>query len=248
MRVPAAFSYFLAFCAIDGSAADSVPLRTGPHRDVTITPQAEGVSEIATSGTGPHFWTAPVDAAFDPAKHTVIAFEYFSPSGMEAVHLRYRQSDASMTYAGESSLPVAETWQPFAIDFSDVKPPAPKGDPQFRFHLAFAYKAGNSLRIRNFIVRAPNASELAAKEGREQIGRQREADAGAILSHLRAKMPAEIGRVTVTPELVRLSGSAGGGAVLRELPIHELSHPISARTPVKEGLAGDFAIKLPRFF
>ena len=98
-------------------AADSVPLRTGPHRGVTITPQADGVTEIATSGTGPHFWTAPVEAAFDPAKHTVIAFEYFSPSGMESVHLRYRQSDGSMTYAGESSLPVAETWQSFAIDF-----------------------------------------------------------------------------------------------------------------------------------
>ena len=236
------------WCQSHGAiAADSVPLRTGPHRGVTITPQADGVTEIATSGTGPHFWTAPVEAAFDPAKHTVIAFEYFSPSGMESVHLRYRQSDGSMTYAGESSLPVAETWQPFAIDFSDVKPPAPKGDPQFRFHLAFAYKPGSSLRIRNFVVRAPNASELAAKEGREEVLRQREDDARAILSHLRAKMSAEIEQVTVTPDFVRLSGNSGGGAVLRELSIHETSHSVHARTPVKEGLAGDFAIELPRF-
>jgi hypothetical protein len=188
-----------------------------------------------------------VDAAFDPAKHTVIAFEYFSPSGMEAVHLRYRQSDGSMTYAGESAMPIAETWQPFAIDFSDVKPPAPKGDPQFRFHLAFAYKPGSSLQIRNFVVRAPNGAELSAKLRRGEILRQREDDAREILSYLRAKLPAEIERVTVTPDFLRVSGNAGGGAVLHELLIHEPSFSAVSRAPAKEGLTGDFAIELPRF-
>ncbi len=247
MRISSTVLCSLACCAITGSAADSVPLRMGPHRDVTITPQAEGVTEIAASGPVPHFWTAPVDPAFDPAKHTVIAFEYFSPSGMESVHLRYRQSDGSMTYAGESAMPIAETWQPFAIDFSDVKPPAPKGDPQFRFHLAFAYKPGSSLKIRNFVVRAPNEIELAAKARRGEILRQREDDAAAILSHLRAKRPAEIERVTVSPDWVRVSGNAGSGAVLRELLIHETSHSLSSGAPAKGGLAGAFAIELPRF-
>lgn len=235
------------FLAVSPVTADTVPLRTGPHRDVTITPRPEGVTEITVSGVVPHFWTAPVDAAFDPAKHTVIAFEYFSPSGMESVHLRYRQSDGSMTYAGESAMPIAETWQPFAIDFSDVKPPAPKGDPQFRFHLAFAYKPGSSLRIRNFVVRAPDEAELAAKARRGEILRQREDDAASILSHLRAKLPAEIEWVTVSPELVRVSGNAGGGAVLRELSIHEPSHSLISRASTEEGLAGAFAIELPRF-
>ncbi len=228
-------------------AADSVPLRTGPHRDVTITPLPEGVSEISASGPVPHFWTAPVDAAFDPDKHTVISFEYFSPSGMESVHLRYRQSDGSMTYAGESAMPVAETWQPFAIDFSDVKPPAPKGDPQFRFHLAFAYKPGSSLRIRNFAVRGPNAAELAAKAGREEVRRQREADAAAILSHLRAGHPARIDRVTVGAETVRVAGHAADGASLREIAIHEPAHRGAGLAPAKEGVAGNFSIDLPRF-
>lgn len=228
-------------------AADSVPLRLGPHRDVTITPQADGVSEIATSGVVPHFWTAPVDTAFDPAKHTVIAFEYFSPSGMESVHLRYRQSDGGMTYAGESPLPLAETWQPFAMDFSEVRPVAPKGDPAFRFHLAFGHRPGDSLRIRNFVVRAPNEAETAAKARREEVRRQREADAAAIVSHLRATFPAVVGHVAVGESMVRVSGNAGGGAVLRELPIHEPSHPATTLAPVKDGLKGEFAIELPRF-
>ncbi len=228
-------------------AADSVALRTGPHRDVTITPLADGVSEIAVSGVVPHFWTAPVDAAFDPAKHTVIAFEYFSPSGMESVHLRYRQSDGSMTYAGESALPIAETWQPFAIDFSDVSPAAPKGDPQFRFHLGLAYKPGTSLRIRNFVVRVPNEAELASKSQRDEIKNSRKADAGAILAHLREPRTDEVSLVTVAQETVRVSGNAREGSVLRELSLHEPSHSASARTPVKEGLKGGFSLELPRF-
>lgn len=228
-------------------AADSVSLRTGPHRDVTITPLAEGGSEIAVSGVVPHFWTAPVDATFDPDKHTVIAFEYFSSSGMESVHLRYRQRDGSMTYAGEAALPIAETWQPFAIDFSEIRPAAPKGDPQFRFHLAFAYQPGGALRIRNFVVRAPAPAEIGAKARREGLRRQREADSAAILSHLRAGEGGEITRVVIEPTTVRVSGDAGESLALGELLIHEPAHLPGARPPVEKDLKGGFSIELPRF-
>lgn len=240
---------FLLVSGLSGllGAEGPVPLRTGPHRDVTIALAEPGVSEIALSGPVPHFWTAPVEAAFDPAKHTVVAFEYFSPSGVESVHLRYRQSDGSMTYAGEAALPVAETWQPFAIDFSEAKPPPPKGDAAFRFHLAFAPKTGGSLRLRNFMVRAPDGAERAAKAQREAVRRRREADAAAILSHLRAETPAAIESVAVGESIMRVSGNAGGGAVLRGLAIHEPSHSPIPSAPVKEGLAGAFAIELPRF-
>lgn len=237
------FGWISSFLA----AADSVPLRTGPHRDVTITPQADGVSEIAVSGVVPHFWTAPVDATFDPAKHTVIAFEYFSPSGMESVHLRYRQSDGSMTYAGESALPLAEAWQPFAIDFTEVRPAAPKGDPEFRFHLAFAYRPGCSLRIRNFVVREPSPAEVASRAERIAVRQKREVDGAAILSHLRRSPAEEISLVTVGPDWVRVSGKAGEEQVLRELLLHEPSHSSPSRTPAKEGLKGEFSVEFPRF-
>lgn len=230
-----------------GEASDGVTLRTGPHRDVKITPQAEGVTEVVANGPVPHFWTAPVDAAFDPAKHTVLAFEYFSPSGMESVHLRYRQSDGSMTYAGESPLPLAETWQPFAIDFSDVRPVAPKGDAAFRFHLAFAGKPGASLRIRNFEVRAPNRAELEAKTRREEVRRQREADAAVILSRLREPVSGGLSRIVVGKDTVRLSGDAGEGAALRERSLDEAFYRPAKMPAVMEGMTGKFEIELPRF-
>lgn len=238
----------LALLPIQGGfAAETVPLRTGPHRDVTIAVVEPGVSEVVLTGVSPHFWTAPVDGAFDPDKHTVISFEYFSPSGVESVHLRYRQSDGSMTYAGESALPIAETWQPFSIDFSEVKPPAPKGDAAFRFHLAFAYKPGSSLRIRNFEVRSPNDSERAAKARRDEVRRQRENEAAAILSHLRADFPAAIAAVEVSPESVQVSGNAGMGARLRELLIHEPSTTLGPAPWVSDELKGEFSLDLPRF-
>lgn len=228
-------------------SAAPVPLGTGPHRDVAIKAAGPGVSEITFTGVSPHFWTAPVPPAFEPDKHTVIAFEYFAPGGVESVHLRYRQSDGSMTYAGESSLPISETWQPFAIDFGDVEPRPPAGDPEFRFHLAFAYKPGVSLRIRNFQVREADADELAAKAARDEVRQARRLDAEAILAHLENPGPGRLDQVTVGPESVRISGRSPEPLNLRELMPHEASHLPGSRVPAKEGLRGDFELELPRF-
>lgn len=228
-------------------AADSVPLRTGPHRDVTIQAIETGVSEIATTGSVPHFWTVPVAADFEPDRHTVIAFEYFSLSGIESLHLRYRQSDGSMTYAGEAALPVAETWQPFSMDFTEIRPPAPKGDPEFRFHFALPSQPASSLRIRNFVVRIPNPTEIAAKMKQDEVRKLREADAEAALSHLRADFPSEIREVTVAQGTVRVSGRTGDGLMLRELLLHEPSHCVNSAGGVVEVPKGEFALELPRF-
>ena len=71
--------------------AEEILLEIGPHRDVDIKAVAEGVSDITISGGAPHFWTTPVAGAFDPGKHSVVSFEYFSTAGLESVSLRYRR-------------------------------------------------------------------------------------------------------------------------------------------------------------
>lgn len=228
-------------------AGESVPLRTGPHRGVSIAEVEPGLTEITLTGVSPHFWTAPVSRDFNPETHQVVAFEYFSPAGIESVQLRYRQRDGSMTYAGEGTLPIAETWQPFAIDFSGIRPQAPKGDPEFRFHFAFAHKPGATLRIRNFEVREANPGEREARARREEVRREREDDAAAVLSHLRAGREAGIDEIVVTAETVRLSGSAGAGADLRELLVHESSHHASTSPSLREDLKAGFTIEIPRF-
>lgn len=228
-------------------AEDSVPLRTGPYRGVSIATVEPGVTEIALTGASPHFWTAPVSGDFDPETHQVVAFEYFSPSGIESVQLRYRQSDGSMTYAREGALPIAETWQPFSIDFSGILPRAPRGDPQFRFHFAFAHKPGAAFRFRNFEVREANPGEREARTKREKVRRERDESAAAILEHLRGDREAAIDEIRVSAETVRLSGRAGEGADLRELLIHESSHLASTRPPLKVDLKAGFTVEIPRF-
>lgn len=239
------FAAALVACPLRGG--EDVPLSLGPRRDVAASVSKAGVVEISVDGTVPHFWTAPVDPSFDPGRHTVFAFEYFSPSGVEALHLRYRQSDGSMVYAGSAPLPVAETWQPFALDFSEVLPRAPKGDPQFRFHVALPARPASSLRIRNWRVREPSPAERAARAQREEIRSRREADAEALLSHLRAALPGEIREVVVSGAAVRVAGRAKTPLDLRELALHEASHAAAALPALATGLKGGFSLDLPRF-
>jgi len=244
-----AYPAFLALWSIGIclSAADSVPLKTGPHRDVTIKPVGEGVSEIAVSGGSPHFWTAPVPLEFDPDKHTVVAFEYFSPSGVESISVRYRQSDGSMTLGGSGTLPLAETWQPFSIDFSKGEPAPPKGDAAMRFHFAMNYNPNASLRIRNFEVRAPNADEIAAAADKEARMARRQADADAYLAYLRTEHPNAITGVSVGSDTIVIKGRASVAGVLREVLPHITSHGKSGAGTPAEVAPEDFEISLPRF-
>ena len=242
-----AFALVLFLTGHPLSAADSVPLQTGPHRDVTIKPVGDVVSEIAVSGVSPHFWTAPVPLEFDPANHTVVAFEYFSPSGVESISVRYRQSDGSMTLGGSAPLPLAETWQPFSIYLSKGKPAPPKGDAAMRFHFAMNYNPKASLRIRNFEVRAPNPAERAAAADREARTARRQADADAYLAYLRTGYPNEITDIIVGLETIVLRGRATVAGVLREVPAHIASHGISEADTPAEVAPGDFEITLPRF-
>ena len=104
-----AFFWAGLFVCADAFALDNVFLKTGPHRDVEIKAVSDGISEITVSGPSPHFWTVPVPATFDPERHSVIAFEYFSPTGVESFSVRYRQTDGSMTLGGSAGIPLAET-------------------------------------------------------------------------------------------------------------------------------------------
>lgn len=244
---PAPVALFLILFCQGAVAADPVPLQTGPYRDVTIKPLADGVSEIAVTGVSPHFWTAPVPLTFDPDKHTVVAFEYFSPSGVESLSVRYRQTDGSMTLGGSAPLPLAETWQPFSIDFSKGVPAPPKGDPAMRFHFALNYKPNTSLQIRKFEVRAPNPAELAAAMEREVVLARRNADSEAYLNYLRGKQPNQITEVSVGADTLLLKGRATEAGVLREIPPHGASHEPSGVAAQFGEVTGNFEIPVPRY-
>ncbi len=233
-RLGVAVSLLFAFTS---QAATS--LKMGPRRDVTITPRGAAVSEITVSGSTPHFWSQPVSV---PEEHRVLAFEYFSPSGVESFAVRFRDAEGKMTFVGSKPIPLAETWQPFSIELSEL--PA----IETRFHFSLKARLDSSLQVRGFQLRPPNQAEALARRARDRIRADREADASAMLEYLRASYPGEIEKVEVGMNRIRITGGSSQPVRLAELPAHASSHHRDSPFPtlqVAEWMR--FAIELPRF-
>ncbi len=218
-------------------AADETALILGPRRDVTITPKGPGVSEVTITGNSPHFWSQPVSTK---PSQTILAFEYFSTSGIKSVSVRFRDKDESMVFVGSAPMPLAETWQPFAIELSSV-PTA-----ETRFHIALQSPNDASFQIRNFQVRAPTPAELLKQKNQARQAATRQADAEAILNYLKTDYPAEITEVNVGAEEIVISGSSPTPVQLVEIPPQLPSHRKSPRKPQPIKDATDFTIKVPR--
>lgn len=228
-----------------------VPLTFGPHRDLTIQPQPEGVLQVTLGAGHPHFWTAIVPSAYAVDRHTVLALEYFAPNGLESVVLRYRVADGSMAVAEVLPAPLAETWQPLVFDLSqlEVKPAA--GHPEMRFHFAFNGAAGTPLQLRRMRLREPNAEERRLAATREQTQRVRETEADAILADLRAAYPARLDSVHVAAREIMITGAAAAGTALRLIGLPPEVRSFDApREPAELELTPDaqgrFRVSVPR--
>ena len=225
------------------SNAVALPLVIGPHKDVTVEKGAEGVTSITVSGHSPHFWSAPVPAIYDPDTQSVLAFEYFAPSGFDALSVRMRQADGSMRLAGSAEVPLAETWQPFSIVLSDPGELA----EEMRFHFSLDGKIGSVLQLRKLEVRAPNAEELASETEREALLSKRKADGDAYLQYLRDWYPNEISSVEVGAEKVTVKGHASRALTLTELGPEQPSHSAVGGDAAAIDLMGDFELSFTRF-
>lgn len=237
------------FLSIGLLHAAEVPLTFGPHRDLTLRPQPDTVLDVTLKEGNPHFWTAIVPAAYDPAVQTVFALEYFSPSGLDTVMLRYRVADGSMAVVESQPAPLAETWQPLAFDLSQLDPPPAAGHPEMRFHLAFNGKPGTAFQLRQMKLRPATPEEKRLTHQREQTQAARAADAEAILANLRATYPASIDTVHVGLREITLIGKAPGPMRLIGIPPETPAHSASADTPftaLQPDAQGQFKFILPR--
>jgi len=214
------------------------PLRPGPHRDVEISPRAGGVYQIEITGASPHFWSQKIQPP--PSAQTVLAFDYFSTSGIESLSVRFRNKDGAMVMVGSKALPLAETWQQFAIELSALPEDAQ------HFHFALKQKSGGDLRLRNMRLREPGATEIAERKLQEQRKLAREADAESYRRYLDADYESEIKRVVVGEQVITISGRTATPGALVELPIHLASHANSNSAPHTIETAGDFTIEIPR--
>ncbi len=227
-----------------------VPLSVGPRAQIQVKAGPKGVFDLTLEAGNPHFWTTVVPKTFDPKKHTIFAFEYFAPTGVESVRLMYRSEDG-MKRAGSGEMPLAETWQPVAIDFSEVPEPPAASSPDMRFHLTFGGQPGTTFQIRNLHLREPNAEDRRIAAERDQVRNERNADSEAYRAYLRADYPATIDTVHVGVRDITLIGTTFESAKLYGYPAHLPSHrtpvPKSPIAKVEPNDQGSFRIVVPRF-
>ena len=243
------FLFFAASsCSLLPIFGAEIPLTLGPFRDLDVGRPGDGVIELKIDGGGAHFWSASLPDSFDPAKHTVLGFEYFSPDGMNSFSLRFRQPDGTIQIVDSIEVPLAEAWVPLFFDLTKAQPELKRGgEKEQRFHFSFQDRKGKLIRIRGIELREPTAEEIQSRSDREALWKSKEADTAKIAAYFDTSFPGRIDRVLLQPEKVTLVGTTPQNAILRELrPVHA-SHLVIPDPPVAKNLSGEFTVDLPRF-
>ena len=236
-RIKRMLAYLIFFSFVAITSAETL-FKYGPYRDVTITKQKTEVSEITISGPNPHFWSQLVTV---PKQNTILAFDYFSPTGVGAISVRFKNAEGEMIFAGSKSLALAETWQPFSIELLEN----PKSET--RFHISLKGKSGTSFQIRNFLLRQPNPNELIAKEKKEEVALLRKTEAEQFLHYFRDSYLSQIDEVEVGGSTIRISGKSSSLVQLVELPAHIPSNSAPFGPAIKLANTERFEIEIPRF-
>lgn len=229
--------------------AAELPLEPGPHRDLTIQKTEGNVWEIVLGEGHPHFWTDIVPKTYDPAQHSVVALEYFAPSGLDSVVLRYRASDESMAVAEVTQVPLAETWQPLAFDLSRVELKPAAGHPEMRFHFALNGAPKSVVQFRHVRLRGPTPEELERTANQDKVNARRETEAAAILADLRATYAGKISAVQVQTNAIIIKGSVPGPCRLVGIPPESTSFQADSKTStldVRPNPQGEFEISVSR--
>lgn len=227
-----------------------ISLALGPYRDMAIEKLADSVLSITLQAGHPHFWTAVVPKTYSPNQQTVLAFEYFAPSGLQSVVLRYRVADGTMAVAGSAVAGVAETWQPIVFDLSRLEAPPANHHPEMRFHFVLNGVDGANIQIRNIRLRVPSHQEqrIAVEGDNFRMHRQREAD--AIVGDMRSAYSSSIESVKIESKTIMLTGKIGQATRLIAIAPHHRSYaaPRDQTDWVFDNQSqSNFQIAVPRF-
>ncbi|MCB1225166.1 MAG: hypothetical protein KDK99_05080 [Verrucomicrobiales bacterium] len=225
-----------------------VALTWGPRHAVEWKQDGGGVDLTLREGN-PHVWTGKVGAEFDPERHTVLALEYFCPAGVESVAVRFRGREG-MVLAGSAPMPLAEAWQPFALDLAQAPERADPAVEDFRFHLAFKGRPGTQVKLRGLRLREPTAEERQGAAERERVRAQRGAEAEACLAYLKTEFPAQIETVHVGLHEITLTGKADRQAGLigiePQVPMDQTGTGGWSAGTVKRNADGAWTMRVPR--
>ncbi|TWT33476.1 hypothetical protein KOR34_33080 [Posidoniimonas corsicana] len=128
--------------------------------------------EFTTRGEDPYIYLRPFDPSAAPPDQTVLAFEYFSPAGVDGLSVFYGQAPNAHREVAAGSLPLAEGWLPHSLDLASLSA-GEWGRDQNQLRLDFGRRPGVTLQVRGLHLRAPNAEELRSQEEREAERRRK---------------------------------------------------------------------------
>lgn len=179
---------------------------------VELETRADGILTIRTTGADPYLVFTPKPGAVFDEKATVLAFEYFCPDGVDHLevfhapgHQRPPQWSANRSIKTEA-MPVAETWQPFAVN---LRPVSEEQWPSqnIAFRLDFGQLPHVHLQIRNLRLRRPSDAERLDAGTLRAIFEEKQLIARLVENSLTRQYPnASIERITVTDRYIKIQG------------------------------------------
>lgn len=185
----------------------AVPLAFDPGRrhDLEIRDGGDTAHEITTLGEDPWIELEAFDPARLPADHSVLAFEYFCPEGVDGLELFHGPPIEAARRIPAGRLERAESWMPAAFDLRTLSGGRWSPDDS-RLRIDFGRCAGVTLRVRRLHLREPNVDERRSAEQRAADRRRKLDRESRVNAFYAATFPHRIDAVSVDHDHVTVSG------------------------------------------
>ncbi len=221
IRTLLAIALAMGYCMTAHAQDDNprfVPVAAGIH-DATLKDLGNGEWEIVTTGADPFLSLKQVAGRFTPERH-VLAFEYASPQGTDALQVYASppiDEEHSLTGPG---LSLAEGWTTHSIDLTDLF--AKMGNKWEALRIDPGNQPGRNIRIRNIVLREPTAREREMSARKDARKAELKAQDERMVAYLARKFPCSVSEVTANATTIEVAGSvkaATGAVYLAEVPM-----------------------------
>jgi hypothetical protein len=201
----------------------ALPLEFLPEtaHDLVIETEDDGSLSLSTTGPDPYVCTADLGSDFDPDHHRVLAFEFFSPTGLDAVQVFLGPDISEARSVTSESLTMSEGWSGFAVALDSGAAVWDREVTALR--IDFGTQPGRSLRLRNPVLRAPTPREQELAAGREERRVAEQAREDRLYEYLSRRFPCRVEAVDVGDERIRVRfvrNGESGEVRLGEFPLH----------------------------
>lgn len=239
-------------------APAQTPLAIESSHDMRIAESSPGEWNITITGGDPFLVFAPLPEGTE-ASSTTLAFEYFSGEPIFPVQVYFGKPFSAKNILNFPAIPKAEVFQPFSLNL-DKFSPAKLAPANRVIRLDIGNTVGQQMRMRNFVLRPPNATELLSAEAIAKAKKQKYEAGELVKNYLSADYPGEIREVAISKESIRISGKAnpagssadfspGKWALMEVAPYirsWDSALPLAASIEVQPDDQGQFSIELPR--